>query len=225
MRFFLSLYFVFCFAFTSQAQFNLGVNITSGRTSPSGLDNILDRFNEDRPWLQTGFSEVDWLNGYGLGLRYKFDRIALDFKWENQINRTSASGTDPNTNSGFEQTLFFKISTFGFGIESFLTDQISLHGNFEFNRFRVRTEVTNLDDRFDLLNNWSTGSTFSIGYNFVSRGLVHISIRPYLTVGWDEHPLNDLDDSLNPNLPRTDSFNEEFLNYGLKVIFYNGPWY
>jgi len=209
----------------SLAQLNLSVNVTSGRTSPLGLDNVLDRFNESRPWLQSELGEVDWLNGYGIGLRYKIDRIAFNFNWENQVNRTSASGRDPNTNSAFEQSLFFKISTFGFGIESFLSERFSLHGSFEFNRFRVRGEVTGLNDRFDLLNNWTTGSTFSIGYNFVGRGLVHVSIRPYLTVSWDEHSLDALDEGINPDLPRTDPINEEFLNYGLKVIFYNGLWY
>ena len=204
---------------------NLNVGYTVGLVSPAGLDSVLDQYNDERPWLRNQLSEVNFLNGYSIGLRYKIDKVAFDFKWENQINRTTANGIDPITDSEFEQTLFFKISSFGLGLESFLTEKISLHGNFEFNKFRVRSEITDITDRFEVLNNWSTGSTFSAGYNFVGSNLVHVSIRPYVTFGWTNHPLDDLNRNLNPDSAVIDGIDEEFMNFGLKVIFYNGPWY
>lgn len=220
--------FSFCLAFSfysAFAQLNLSVGYTVGLVSPEGLDRVLNQYNDERPWLRNQLSDVNFLNGYSIGLRYKIDRIAFDFKWENQINRTTANGLDPITDTEFEQTLFFKISTFGIGLESFLNEKISVHGNFEFNKFRVRTEITNVTDRFELLNNWSTGSTFSAGYNFVGSKLVHVSIRPYVTFGWTNHPLDDLNRNLNPDGAVVNGIEEEFMNFGLKVIFYNGPWY
>ncbi len=224
MRYFFSLCLVFSF-YSVFAQLNLSVGYTSGSVSPEGLDEVLDHYNDERPWLRNQMSHVNWLNGYSIGLRYKIDRVAFDFKWENQINRSNANGIDPSTDSEFEQTLFFKLSSFGVGLESFLNEKISLHGNFEFNKFRVRTETTDFSERFVLLNNWSTGSTFSAGYNFVGSNLVHVSIRPYVTFGWTNHPLDDLNRNLNPDAPVINNIEEEFMNFGLKIIFYNGPWY
>ncbi len=223
MRYLFSLCLVFSF-YAAFAQLNLSVGYTISSISPDGLESVLEDYNAQRPWLRNQMDDVDFLNGYSVGLRCKIDRIAFDFKWENQINRSTANGIDPDTDSEFEQTLFFKISSFGIGLESFLTEKISLHGNFEFNKFRVRTEVTGLTDRFELFDNWSTGSTFSIGYNLVGSRLVHVSLRPYLTVGWTNHPLDDLSRNLNPNGTALNGVEEEFMNFGLKVIFYNGPW-
>ena len=224
MRYLFSLCLLFSF-YLANAQLNLSVGYTISLVSPEGLDRVLDRYNEERPWLVNEMGDVDWLNGYSIGLRYKVDRIAFDFKWENQINRSSANGTNPDTNSEFEQTLFFRISSFGFGLESFLSDKISVHGNFEFNRFRVRTDITDVTERFEVHNDWSTGSTFSIGYNFIGNELVRVSLRPFLTVGWENHSLDMLDRNINPDVSPVDGLQEEFLNFGLKLIFYNGPSY
>lgn len=223
MRYLYSLCLLFCF-FSSSAQLNLSVGYTISSVSPDGLESVLDAYNNERPWLRNQMDDVNFLNGYSIGLRYKIDRIAFDLKWENQINRSSANGIDPLTDSEFDQTLFFRLSTYGIGIESFLTEKISFHGNFEFNRFRVRTEITDISDRFELLNNWTTGSTFSVGYNFVGSNLVHVSLRPYVTFGWTTHALDELSNNLDLSGSAVDGLEEEFMNFGLKVIFYNGPW-
>jgi len=168
---------------------------------------------------------MKWLNGYGFGLRYRIEGLAFDIKWENQVDRLKASGANPdNNNAAFEQELYFKLTTYGVGIESFFSDKFSIHASLDFNKVRYRTELTGVPDRFELASNWAMGSTFSIGYNFVGGGLMHVSLRPYMHISWTNHDLTDLDTALNPNTSRPLDPQEEFLNYGLKIIFYNGQW-
>lgn len=209
----------------SFGQLNVSVIYHSSITQPAAHQSIIDQFNADRGWLQSPFDRLRWLNGYGFGLRYKVDRIALNLRWENQLDRITATGEDPNNNNEvFEQRLFFRLGTYSAGIESFITESFSIHGTFEFNRVRYRTELNDLGERFELFNDWGTGSTFSIGYNFVGNGLLHVSIRPFVHLSWSSHDLTGLNAELNPNSMPSADLDEDFMNFGLKLIFYNGPW-
>ncbi len=223
MRLFYFLVLIFGLPTLSFGQLNLSVLYSVSSTQPGVHQSIIDQFNEDRPWLNKQFEDIRFLNGYGLGLRYKVDRVAFNARWENQINRITASGEDPSNNEDFEQTLFFKLSTYSFGVESFFSEHFSIHGNFEFNNARYRSEINDLD-RFDLTNDWATGSTFSIGYNFIGGSLMHVSIRPFIHISWTNHDLTELNTALNPDVPATTDLDEEFLNFGIKLIFYNGQW-
>jgi len=222
MRLFYFLVLVFGLPTISFGQLNLSVLYSSSYTQPDTHQSIIDQFNADRPGLTKQFEDIRFLNGYGLGLRYKVDRIAFNTRWENQIDRLRANGTD-NNNEAFEQTLFFKLTTFSFGIESFFSEHLSIHGSFEFNNARYRTEL-NDSDKFDLANDWATGSTLSIGYNFIGGSLMHVSLRPFIHISWTNHDLIGLHTALNPDVPATRDFDEEFLNFGIKLIFYNGQW-
>lgn len=225
MRYVLSVFTFLWFSSLGFGQFNLSVSYNIGLTQPTVLDGIVDRYNSSRPFLQNTLDRTKVLNGYGIGLRYKIDRIAFDARWENLIDGSEASGVDPSNNDNdFEQLLFLRLSTYAFGIESFFSDKFSIHASFEFNKVRYRTEINDSGDRFDLLNDWGTGSTFSIGYNFIGGGLIHVSLRPYMHVSWTGHDLAKLDQTLNPDTFSNENLNEEFFNFGLKLIFYNGSW-
>ena len=218
------LFTIFYLATTSYSQFNLGVTYTIGILQADAVDDIYSRYNASRPWLDVQLDEINLLNGYAIGVRYKIERIALDLKWENQINRSTASGIDPANNSNFEQEVSFRLSSYGLGLEAFLSRHISIQGNFEFNRVRFRSEINDSSNRFTLHNDWGIGSTFSIGVNLVSQGIVHVSLRPYIHVSWSGHELNGLDEALNEDAPSAVPLEDDFVNFGLKVIFYNGSW-
>jgi len=225
MRYLSFVVFILGIPLLSFGQLNVSVIYQSSLTQPTNHQSIIDQFNESRPWLQSPFGRLRWLNGYGFGFRYKVDRLALNLRWENQIDRISASGQDPNNNNeSFEQRVFFRLSTYSLGLESFITDFLSIHGSFEFNRVRYRSEVNNIDDRFELFNDWGTGSTFSIGYNFVGNRLLHVSIRPFVHLSWSSHDLTDLSMELNPDVTPNTNLEEDFMNFGIKLIFYNGQW-
>jgi len=217
--------FVLGLPLLSYGQLNFSVSYNTSLINPTSHQSIIDQFNSDRPWLTREFNELNWLNGYGFGFRYKIDKIAFNVRWENQVDRISASGIDPATDEAFEQTLFFRLSTYSIGLESFFSERFSAHASFDFNRVRYRTELANIDDRIEVLRDWGVGSTFSFGYNFVSEGLMHVSLRPFIHVSWSNHDLTELNTFLNPDINPVDvNVEEEFLNFGLKIIFYNGPW-
>jgi len=222
MRLFYFLFLVIGLPTTSFGQLNLSVLYSASYSQPDVHQSIIDQYNADRPGLTSSFEDIRFLNGYGLGLRYKVDRIAFNTRWENQVDRLQASGTD-NNNADFEQDLFFKLTTFSFGLESFFSEHFSIHGSFEFNNARYRTEI-NDQDKFDLANDWATGSTFSIGYNFIGGNLMHVSLRPFVHISWTNHDLTGLHTALNPDQTTSSDFDEEFFNFGIKLIFYNGQW-
>lgn len=208
-----------------QAQFNLKVGYSLATTNPEIHNRIINTFNENRPWLESPMDQTKLFNGFIFGARYKMDRIAFEATWENQFDRFAGSGPDPATTREFTQSIFFRQAFYSLGLESFFTENLSIKASFDLNQVRYRSEKTGVNGRFILMKDSGFGSTFSLGYNLVGDGIMHVSIRPFFHLSWTGFDLEALALELesNPPEPGTD-FKEDFVSYGLKIIFYNGIW-
>ena len=68
-------------------------------------------------------------------------------------------------------------------------------GSIDLNKTDIRTRKTGREDRFSVVSEWSTGSTFFLSYNVKSTQL-QISIRPYVQVYWTDVDLAPLAEEL-----------------------------
>lgn len=216
------------FAFQQMnAQINLKVGYSLAYTNPEIHNRIIESYNEQRPWLSQPMKETNNLNGFLFGIRYKMGRLAAELSWENQFDRFKASGEDPSNDSKVTESIYFKQAFYSFGLESFFTENLSIKASFDLNQIRYRAERTNVDGRFVLMKDWGYGSTFSIGYNFVGDRIMHVSIRPFMHISWTDFDISAFDEAINPDTTiNTDpnDYQESFVSYGIKLVFYNGYW-
>jgi hypothetical protein len=216
----ISIFFFFLFVSNGIfAQLNYKVGYTGGYTDPTINNSLLQAFNAERPWLDKSFKDMHYLSGLVLGVRYRFDIVAIDVSWYGRYFRTRVEGTDPTLSSTYERRLHYNFNAFAFGIENFI-GQFSWGASIDVNKVDIRTQKTGRDDRYSVVNQWDYGSHFFIAYNLQSTQL-QFSIRPYLHIPWSTVDLTPLAEELE--VSTNGPLDEKFMNFGIMLIFFNGP--
>jgi len=68
-------------------------------------------------------------------------------------------------------------------------------------------------------------SHFHLSLNVESNDILTLSIKPYVQVPWSKLNVIPLHEELLPNdTVNADDFKEDFLNFGIMLVFYNGNW-
>lgn len=202
------------------AQLNIKAGFVAGYTDPTVNNSILQTYNVERPWLEKTFDDVHYLSGIVLGFRHRFEFVAIDVSWYGRFKRASAEGIDPALSTNYERRLNYGFNTFSFGIENFI-GSFSMGGSIDLNKTGIRTQKTGRDDRFTVVDQWGYGSHFFVSYNLKATQL-EFSIRPFIQIPWTNVDLAPLAEELEVNTGLTD-LNENFMNFGIMFIFFNGP--
>jgi hypothetical protein len=213
-------FFLFFFLINGiTAQLNIKAGYSGSYTDPTINNGILQEYNAERPWFEKKLEDVNFLSGIVLGARYRFDFVAVDVSWYGRFKRISAEGIDPTLSTNFKRQLNYNFNSYSFGIENFI-GSFSLGGSIDLNKTDIRTKKTGREDRFSVVDQWGYGSHFFISYNLQSTQL-QFSVRPYVQIPWTNVDLTPLSEELE--LSTTADQNENFMNFGIMFIFFNGP--
>ncbi len=226
MRVILTIFTLVSFCNLAQTQINLRASYRLVLTDPTTFNSILQEHNriirEDPIFSYSKeFQDLKLMNGFDMGLRYKVPGVSFEGGWGNRRRQLRADGKRLN-GSSFENTITTTINTISAGI--FPTfGPISFGGTIDYNYLKIKTEFeqpgigTTLKDKA-----WS--SKFSISYNFNSRGMIGVTIRPYIDVFWSEYDITDFNQAINdPEPPPASPLKETFASWGISFIVYNGP--
>ena len=218
-------YFLYCFLFfvlpfQSEAQFNFGVGYSIGKINPEIDRGITKTFNENNSWLEDKLEPINVLQGLHLSLRYRWEFVAFDFTWRNRFRTKQASGIDPATNATFKRKLTHRYISYSLGIENFI-GAFSYGGSIDFENLALRTEVTGVDGDFNITNDYGLGSHFFVAYNLDAGDFLDFSIRPYVHIPWQKYNIAAVAEELNGDISSS-SLNENYINFGIMFIFYNG---
>ncbi len=208
------------FASGLNAQLNFKAGYCGSYADPTVNNQILQTFNAELPWLEKTLKDMHFLSGVVMGVRQRFDFVALDASWYGRFRRTRAQGTNPATMMAFDRRLNYNFNTFAIGIENFIGN-FSFGGSIDLNKTAIRTQKTGRDDRFTVLHQWNTGSHFFISLNFKSTQL-QMSLRPFVQIHWSKVDLAPLSEELELGTIPGD-LNDDFTNFGIMLIFFNGP--
>ncbi len=201
------------------AQLNVKAGYSASYADPTINNGILQAYNAERPWLDKTFSDVHFLSGLVLGARYRFDFVAIDVSWYGRFKRVQVEGIDPTLSTAYERRLNYNFNSYSVGIENFI-GSFSLGASVDINKTGVRTQKTGRDDRFSVIDQWGYGSHFFISYNVKSTQL-QFSIRPFIQIPWTNVDLTPLSEELEVSV--TGDQKENFRNFGIMFIFFNGP--
>ncbi|MEM9990525.1 MAG: hypothetical protein AAF738_02110, partial [Bacteroidota bacterium] len=213
--------FLFCGGL-AQAQFNLSVNYAFGYANLPNYNNIIDTYNSRQDTIKIGFDKLNTLNGIGLGLRYRFGFAALEFTWIERFRQNRAEGKNLEGNLD-NRDLNYRYRTYGLTYTTFITDNISFGGSFNFDRFTMSTETTSELLR-NFVNNNMNSSRFFVGISTEISDAAELSIQPFVSIPWGSFDFAPLHDKLNPGVP-IEKTKEDMFHFGFSIIIYNGPQY
>ncbi len=219
-RYSLLIAFFLCTTFALNAQINLGVGYSLGYTNPVEDQMIFEKFNEDRPWLEDGLEPMNALQGFHMGLRYKFDFVALELTWRNRFRIKRANGIDPSTNADFQRRMVHRYYSYSIGIENFINN-FSYGASIDLEDFAIRTEVTGIDKDFTIVRHYGLGSHFFVSYNLNAGEALSFAIRPYVHIPWQTYNIAKVAEEVNGDVSNSE-LNANYMNIGIMFIFYNG---
>ena len=204
-----------------QGQVNVFAGYRTSFTKPETFNAIIEAHNDAFDLVDYSISEIKYLHGVDLGLRYSFRSGAVQTGW---INRRKQVRSDVPQ---FTNRVSTSINTFNVGYYPTFGN-FSFGATADYNLLRIKNELERRggipDPSKDLQNPmksdaWS--SHFSIGYEFSNGGYFSLKIEPYIQVYWDDYNIAELSAGIAPDY--SGSTREEFMTFGISFIVYNGP--
>ncbi len=211
-----------CSFLSAKAQFNLSVNYSLAYADAPSFNAIIDNYNNAQTSKKFGLDNLRVLNGIGLGARYRSGFAGLEFTWTERFKRSRAEGTDLEGQFTY-RTLGYRYRTFGIGYTTFVNDTWSFGGSINQDRFKINTE-TNRDLTNGIVEDTAYSSRFFIGLSAEVGDFMSLSLQPFVWIPWGDFELTNLNNLLNPNTP-LENTKDDFMHFGVSLIFYNGTQY
>ncbi len=204
---------------TLSAQLNTRIGYSYSFSQLSETNNILDRFDDQRPWLEEKFNHLRGMNGLILGLQYRLGSTALDISYFNRFKSVKAEGTDPQTNTSFFHRLNMSQQGLSLGLEQFI-GSFSIAATIDRNLYRVKLKEESEGDNLRILNEMGWSSHFFIGIKTKKNSGIAVSLRPFLQIQWTDFNLGKIEEALE--LSPVEDKEERPMSIGIQLIFSNG---
>ena len=217
-------------------RYHLGLNVS--RMPLEAYNQVIEHYNETRPWLDEKLSTQRWMNGFSLGIHADVDQgfslMLLEFN--SRFRRSQVSGSSPS-GQAFERGLhsrLVQLSTLGLAYQhSFGANKqhqfgasLTLLDN-GFYRLRQRrkdqawTRVDLQDDAI-VLRGLALSNTFALNYAY-RKGKQGIQLQLYYQPVWlGEFNFLALQQELNPDtweLYYSRRLSGSPHNWGLKILY------
>ena len=227
MRSILLIFFGCLFSFNLLAQFNAKVGYQySYYGSGTDVHNaIIDQLNTNNSNTLENYQEMDRIKGFHgllLGARYRLDAVAVNLELSTMFQRLKNEGLEPVSGETLFREHYYGIVSYSGGLEFFIK-KISFGGTLDLNRLRIRAENDMRPDRHVILKENSFSSHFFIGINLNGNDVLSLAIQPYVQIPWTKFDLTGLESQLDTGAD-VDSYEDGFLNFGLRIIFQNGHY-
>jgi hypothetical protein len=194
------------------AQINLKAGYLGVRGEFEKSNQIFDDFNQNNT-LSKGFHDFHYLQGIDLGIRYKYNRVAIEVGWNNiQSSKIKALGTNIDENwrvSNSEAYLALEnyFGNFGFGV------------SMGYNTIRYKRKISGTRDRATIDKGKYLSSKIYV-LTTVSSGKTAISIKPFYQPKWGEIDISDFNMALNGTKPA--GLIDYLSGFGISIALYNG---
>lgn len=224
-KIFLGIAFLFV---TSMTSFGQGMFLEGGYgmqfTKPDGLNYVVDRYNETRPYLTEEMKHFNNLNGFNYGFLAVVGNIAFEAVYVHRSQNRSAVGVD-GTNQEVERQLRAALNGVGFGLGyGVAEDNFGLLFGTRLNTsaLKIRTKVGAVDevkseDWEDIHNQLH----FDLDLN-IKLLLGYVIIEPYYTFQLfpSINNMAEVNEAINPNTFQNDSEEIPFKSngFGLKLM-------
>ncbi len=198
-------------------------------STPDGLNYIVDRYNETRPFLTEEMEHFSYLDGFTYHFFGGLANFLVEAGYDHRSQTRFARGIDA---SGFnqERQLRMVLNTGNLGLAySFIADEdafVSAGVRSNIGPLRIKTRIGSEDEVGDL--EWEEiyddiYMDFEFNLKLVMQGF---SIEPYYTVGLDSfsdmvHNLQEVNQALNPNTHQNDpeTISLKANGFGIRIMF------
>lgn len=212
------LYFAFCIS-NLFSQFNIKIAYNAQYASLNKTNNFFQDFNKLNANITQQYSNFHFMHGLELGVRYMLtERVGLEgnfgslFSSDNQLgqNINGSIINDEWRMSNRLITIGFEnyYNTFGFGV------------HIGYSKWKYLKDFPGASKKLEIFGESIFNAKITC-FIYVKTGKNSFALKPYYNFPLDELDISKVDNVLNNR--NTTGVNENFKNFGLSVVFYNGP--
>lgn len=167
-----------CFSLSSFSQsMNIGIGYNIGtHTKVGGLDYVVGRYNDTRPWLSKKMEDPGFFRGMSYSMDYYYLNSLMSFEWIGRKSDFSASGV--SSAGDFTRDYRLKMNSWNFGLGRKMKKKSGAKGNYlgmDFNMIIIKnyTRVYKTGDHipdYEQIDEWD----LSLG---ISPFIQHVGTR------------------------------------------------
>lgn len=210
---------------SAEAQLYVKVGYAGAGLNHAPLDALLQRYNQDRPYLDREFSEINILNGMDGGILYRVGPVGLEGGVELAYAQRRSDGIPTGTNTDLEERLFLNSTSYYLGL-NVGTDLIYAGASLVRTDLKFKFSDSDDDDRRTILDapNFQSLRVY-LSIEPASDSGFRIALRPFLQMPLGDLNLRPLGEFFEPDFAAT-ATDEEYTDgwqlFGLRILFYNG---
>lgn len=204
------------------SQLNIFGGYVGATVENSEFNAIADTYNTSVDSLVNSLDPANWLHGATVGAAYRFGNANVELTWTERYNSERYEIFDLLQEQAIARTLNTRYATVGLGANVFL-GRLMLGGSFNYDYFRIRAVEGRRGDNLDIVREFGTSSRFQLGFIGKAGQTISIAVLPYVRIPWKGFDVGGLDAFLNETADQ--DINDEFRQFGVRLIFYNGPQY
>lgn len=212
-----------CWSPSYAQQLNLKIGYSAGVINPENINRLMTAYDEENPWFEEKPRDLNIINGVTIGFRSRWEYVSLEFSWVSKFASRDMSGIRPVDEAGFEREIIYRIGSFSFGPEFFIGN-IGFGGTLDATDFQIRTNYSGQPTELVLVDEFSLSSHFFVSYHLVTSDFLSLTLRPYVQLPYERFNVHGLEEDLFPmNTTDPETVNDNLLNFGLQILFFNGP--
>lgn len=200
------------------AQINVKVGYEYDRISNDAIQQIINSYNADNPFLDTPLNQVKNHSGLAIGVRYKYDQFGIEVFGSRTTGDSKAVGDQSMPN--FEYKLGSTVIGYGLGIQQSF-GIVGLGASVGRQSIKYKSKVNNSDREKTIFNEIAEFARFNLSFEFKSEKIT-LALKPFIQFTLGSYNLDALRDELAPTLNLEDS-NIKPKTWGITLVFYNGP--
>jgi hypothetical protein len=207
-----------CNSLSSQLNIKMGYTLDYGSHETNNL--ILDAYNSNNQWLSQEFKPVRLLNGLQAGLRYKKDFMAFDVSFERVFGGKESFGIN-NNGVSVSNELKYTLSRYALGLEVY-NNMLGIGANVYHEIYTIKSPISGIDSDEKITSDGNFGNKIYLIFSSQGNGRISVSLQPFVMIPWSDSNLFNLNTYLG-NDNNLQSYNQRNLQFGISLIFYNGP--
>jgi hypothetical protein len=191
-------------------------------TEGKGINSIMQRYNDENPWLEDKFKEFKYLNGLEIGVRYRWHSLGIDLSFNNLSKKSEGLGTNPSTSVFFSDEWNLSINEYSLGLENYWGG-IGWGAAIGRRTVNIKTDIASSRNDKEIFKDSEYSTKFYLVLSMPSNSTA-VAVKPFVQFPLNSFNLSSMENEIFKDSPRDPSlFEEDFMFYGISVVFYNGP--
>lgn len=199
------------------AQVNIKIGYNIGFPQLPVSDQLLSAYQPEGEELVQSFGGTGFMHGIQLGVRYRWENVAVELGWENMSRDRTALSYEANSDLFTDRQYNYSISGLTIGLDNYFGN-LGIGSSLHYQKLGINRVVGN--NNLNIAAERNLALRLSLLWQVQKSEFVSFYIKPYYQFSFDGYDLTALANDLSVTV--ADLMRESPEVFGIALVFYNG---